>query len=138
MACHGAETFGPLVSVYGFSELDEAIAAANDTEYGLSASVWTRDGARGRAVAARLRAGTVCVNESFVPAWGSKDAPMGGMGSSGLGRRHGAEGLLKFTEAQTVAHQRLASVAPLGRMGAETFAKGMTLGLKALRHTGRR
>ncbi|MYS16012.1 aldehyde dehydrogenase family protein, partial [Streptomyces sp. SID4982] len=104
MTLYDHETFGPVVSVYPVRDDSEAIARANSTPYGLNASVWSRDGARGRAVAARLHAGTVNVNEAFAAAWGSVDAPMGGMGDSGLGRRHGAEGILKYTEAQTVAH----------------------------------
>jgi succinate-semialdehyde dehydrogenase/glutarate-semialdehyde dehydrogenase len=138
MRCSAEETFGPLVSVYRFADLEAAVRAANDTAYGLNASVWSSDPSAARAVAARLRAGTVCVNESFVPAWGSKDVPMGGVGASGIGRRHGAEGLLKYTEAQAVVRQRLHPVAPVGRMGYETFARGLTLGLKALRRTPRR
>jgi succinate-semialdehyde dehydrogenase / glutarate-semialdehyde dehydrogenase len=138
MRCHAEETFGPLAAVHRFGDLDDAIRTANDTPYGLNASVWTRDAAAGRAVAGRLRAGTVCVNDSFIPTWGSKDAPMGGMGDSGLGRRHGAEGLLKYTEAQTVAHQRLHPVAPVGPMGYATFAAALTLGLRVLRRTPRR
>lgn len=102
--CRG-ETFGPVVAVYRFSSDDEAVALANDTVYGLNASVWTSDLARGRAVAARLRAGTVNINEGYGSAYASYDAPMGGMKASGLGRRHGAEGLLRYTEAQTVASQ---------------------------------
>jgi hypothetical protein len=53
-----------------------------------------------------VRAGTVNINEGFAAAWASKRAPMGGMGASGLGRRHGDEGLLKYTEPQTIATQR--------------------------------
>ncbi|WP_113700675.1 succinic semialdehyde dehydrogenase [Nonomuraea lactucae] len=99
------ETFGPVVALHPFATDDEAVALANDTVYGLNASVWTSDLARGRALAGRVRAGTVNINEGYASAWGSYDAPMGGMKASGLGRRHGAEGLLRFTEAQTVASQ---------------------------------
>jgi aldehyde dehydrogenase (NAD+)/succinate-semialdehyde dehydrogenase/glutarate-semialdehyde dehydrogenase len=99
------ETFGPVVSIYRFGDLDEVVAKANDTVYGLNASVWTRDLAKGRALASRIKAGTVNINEGYGSAYASYDAPMGGMKASGLGRRHGAEGLLKYTEVQTVASQ---------------------------------
>ncbi|WP_336212990.1 succinic semialdehyde dehydrogenase [Nonomuraea sp. LPB2021202275-12-8] len=99
------ETFGPVVALYPFASDDEAVELANDTVYGLNASVWTSDLARGRALAARIRAGTVNINEGYGSAYASYDAPMGGMKASGLGRRHGAEGLLRYTESQTVASQ---------------------------------
>ena len=99
MACRDEETFGPVVSLYRVASDDEAVRLANDTEYGLNASVWTRDVRRGRAVAARIHAGTVNINEGYAATWGSVAAPMGGMKSSGLGRRHGREGLLKYTES---------------------------------------
>ncbi|MEV4243956.1 succinic semialdehyde dehydrogenase [Streptosporangium canum] len=99
------ETFGPVVSVYRFADEDEAVERANDTVYGLNASVWTRDLSRGRALASRIKAGTVNINEGYGSAYASYDAPMGGMKSSGLGRRHGAEGLLKYTEVQTISSQ---------------------------------
>lgn len=101
------ETFGPVVSIYGFSDLEEAIAAANDSHLGLNFSVWTRDTDRGVDIASRLEAGTVGVNDGYAATWSTYDAPMGGMKLSGTGRRHGAEGLLKYTESQTIAVQKI-------------------------------
>lgn len=138
MTLHAHETFGPVVSVYSYRDVDEAIALANSTPYGLNASVWTGNGARGRAVAARVHAGTVNVNEAFAAAWGSIDAPMGGMGDSGLGRRHGADGVLKYTEPQTVAHQRLQGFYPPARISPETWAGLLTGALRVMKAAGLR
>ncbi|GAA2215390.1 succinic semialdehyde dehydrogenase [Nonomuraea monospora] len=100
-----AETFGPVVALYPFSTEDEAVALANDTVYGLNASIWTSSPPRARRLAAGVRAGTVNINEGYASAYASYDAPMGGMKASGLGRRHGVEGLLRYTDAKTVASQ---------------------------------
>ncbi|MGW1463046.1 succinic semialdehyde dehydrogenase [Streptomyces sp. NPDC002308] len=127
------ETFGPVVSVYRFSDEDEAITLANATPYGLNASVWTTDARRGHRVAARLRTGTVNINEGYAPAYGSVQSPMGGMKDSGLGRRHGSEGILKYTEAQTVAQQRLIPLAPVFGMDDEKYAAFMSRSLKAMK-----
>jgi acyl-CoA reductase-like NAD-dependent aldehyde dehydrogenase len=109
------ETFGPVVAVYPVNSDEQAVALANDTVYGLNASVLTSDTYAGNKIAAQLKAGTVNINEGYAAAWGSVRAPMGGMGDSGLGRRHGAEGFLKYTEAQTIATQRaLGFGAPFG------------------------
>ncbi|MEU5213499.1 succinic semialdehyde dehydrogenase [Streptomyces sp. NPDC020742] len=133
MAVCTEETFGPVVSIYRFSDEDEAVALANATPYGLNSSVWTTDGRRGRAVAARLRTGTVNVNESYAAGYGSVQSPMGGMGDSGLGRRHGSEGILKYTEAQTVAHQRVMPLAPSFGMTDEAYARFMTGSLRVMK-----
>ncbi|WP_030609854.1 succinic semialdehyde dehydrogenase [Streptomyces sclerotialus] len=130
--CH-EETFGPVVSLYRFRDEDEAITLANATPYGLNSSVWTKDGRRGRKVAAQLNTGTVNVNESYAAGYGSVQSPMGGMGDSGLGRRHGSEGILKYTEAQTVAHQRVMPLAPSFGMDDEKYAAFMTRSLKAMK-----
>ncbi|GGY92577.1 succinic semialdehyde dehydrogenase [Streptomyces poonensis] len=133
MAVCNEETFGPVVSVYRVKDEDEAILLANATPYGLNASVWTKDGRRGRAVAARLRTGTVNVNEGYAAAYGSVQSPMGGMKDSGLGRRHGSEGILKYTEAQTVAHQRLLPMAPSLGMDDEKYAAFMSRSLRLMK-----
>ena len=83
-----------------------------------------------------MHAGTVNVNEAFAAAWGSIDAPMGGMGDSGLGRRHGADGILKYTEPQTIAHQRLQGFTPPARVSPENWATLLTRALKVLKSTG--
>ncbi|WP_371791001.1 succinic semialdehyde dehydrogenase [Streptomyces sp. NBC_01471] len=133
MAVCTEETFGPVVSVYRFKDDDEAVATANATPYGLNSSVWTRSGSRGHAVAARLRTGTVNINDGYAPAYGSVQSPMGGMKDSGLGRRHGSEGILKYTEAQTVAHQRIMPMAPSFGMDDEKYAAFMSRSLKAMK-----
>ena len=101
MSLYREETFGPAVAIYRFDDVEDAIQRANDSEYGLNASVWTRDLRRGLQIAQRIRCGTVNVNEAYVATWGAH-APMGGMKASGIGRRHGKEGFTKYTEEQTV------------------------------------
>ncbi|MFL6079808.1 MAG: succinic semialdehyde dehydrogenase [Ornithinibacter sp.] len=132
------ETFGPVVSVTEVHDEHEALRRANDTAYGLNASIWTRDVAKGRALAAQLQTGTVTVNETYAAAWGATRSPMGGVKDSGLGRRHGRDGIVKYTEAQTVAVQRLMGFAPPPSVPWETWARGFTVGLKAMKALGRR
>ncbi|MER7455115.1 succinic semialdehyde dehydrogenase [Nocardia beijingensis] len=138
MKLYDHETFGPVVSIYSYRDLDDAIARHNATQYGLNASVWTRDGAKGRAVAARLRAGTVNVNDAYAAAWGSIDSPMGGMGDSGVGRRHGADGLLKYTEPQTIAHQRVMGFDPPAGISYQEWTTTLAVFLKLLKRVGAR
>jgi succinate-semialdehyde dehydrogenase/glutarate-semialdehyde dehydrogenase len=133
MTLFAEETFGPVVALSTFAAEEEAITRANASCYGLNFSVWTRDAPRGRYVASRLQAGTVNVNEGYAATWGSVDAPMGGMKDSGLGRRHGAAGILKYTEPQTVSVQRLAPIAPPPMIGTRLWARGMTQALRLLR-----
>ncbi|KAA9156359.1 succinate-semialdehyde dehydrogenase (NADP(+)) [Amycolatopsis acidicola] len=110
------ETFGPVVSLTPFDTVDEAVAGANATDYGLSASVWGQNLSRARAVAARLEAGHVNVNDCAVLAYAGKDAPSGGLKASGMGVRNGDQGLLKFTEATNVATlKRQVLNAPVGK-----------------------
>ncbi len=132
------ETFGPVVSLYKATSDEEAIDRANDSEYGLNASVLTRDTKHGRKVAARLHAGTVNVNEGYSSAWGTTAAPMGGMGASGLGRRHGVEGLLKYTESQTVAVQRLMAMGPQLGLNDEKWSDFMITSLALMKKLGMR
>jgi len=127
------ETFGPVVSVSPFDSVEEAIERANDSRYGLNAAVWTSDAEVGREVAARIEAGTVNVNEAYAATWGSIDAPMGGFKESGLGRRHGAEGILKYTEAQTISVQRGMPIASPAGVGEKDFSELMTGALRLLR-----
>lgn len=133
MAAFADETFGPVVSLYRVDSEEEAIEKANDSDYGLNFSVWTSDPKHGRAVAARLQAGTVNVNEAYAAAWGSLDAPMGGMKASGLGRRHGEHGILKYTESQTIATERLLPVGAPTWLNPGRYARIMTTGLRALK-----
>lgn len=131
--CAAKETFGPVVSLYRVGSDAEAIAAANATPYGLSASVWSGSGRHGRAVAGLVEAGMVNVNEAIAAAFGSVAAPSGGMRDSGLGHRHGVEGLREFTHIRTIAHQRGIPLAPFGPLDRKRFRAAMTTGLEVMR-----
>ncbi len=138
MTVYGNETFGPVISVYRFHEETEAIALANEGNYGLNASVWTRDGKRGRAIAREIKAGTVNVNEGYAATFGSLEAPMGGMRESGLGRRQGAEGIHRYTEVQSVGTQRLHPLTQPWLLSNKQWAGVQTLNEKIMTITGRR
>jgi succinate-semialdehyde dehydrogenase / glutarate-semialdehyde dehydrogenase len=137
MRCHAHETIGPVVSLYRFGDEAEAVARANEGCYGLNASIYTRDGRRGRALAAQVKAGTVNVNEPFGASFASIDSPMGGVRDSGLGRRQGAEGVHRYTEPQTVATQRVLPIAPAMGLGDQAFTRVLTGALRVLKRTRR-
>src|SRR5215204_1194006 len=137
MACYAEETFGPVVSVYPVADADEAVARANDSEYGLNASVWTGDPERGRQVASKITCGTVNVNEGFAATFGSIDAPMGGMKHSGLGRRQGRDGISRFVDVQAVGTQRGLPIAPSHGMSGRQFASLLVMVVRAFRRLGR-
>jgi aldehyde dehydrogenase (NAD+) len=92
------EVFGPVLAVIPYQNDNEAVALANDTEYGLAGSVWTSDERRGLDIARQIRAGAVGVNYFEL----DRDAPFGGMKRSGIGREYGIEGLESYFELQSI------------------------------------
>ena len=101
MACMREETFGPTVPIMKVRDAEEAVRLANDTSYGLQASVWTKDAGKGERLARRIEAGSVTVNDAMVN-YVALELPMGGWKESGLGTRHGADGIRKYTKKQSV------------------------------------
>jgi acyl-CoA reductase-like NAD-dependent aldehyde dehydrogenase len=101
MRCMREETFGPTLPVMKIRDPDEAVRLANDGPYGLQASVWTRDVTRGEALARRIEAGVVCVNDADLN-YAALELPMGGWKASGLGSRHGADGIRKYCKRQSL------------------------------------
>ncbi len=108
MAIMREETFGPVIPIMKVADAEEALRLANDSPYGLTASIWTKDKERGQVLARRIEAGAVCVNDCLVN-FAITEAPMGGVKHSGIGRRHGAEGIRKFCQQRTVVVDRLAT-----------------------------
>jgi len=100
------ETFGPVLPIMPFDSDDDAVRLANDSEFALAASVWTRHPGRGEALARRIRAGTVMVND-VVSCFGISEAPHGGIKSSGIGRTHGRLGLEEMSWIQYLDSDRL-------------------------------
>jgi acyl-CoA reductase-like NAD-dependent aldehyde dehydrogenase len=100
------ETFGPVLTIVAVENAEEAVALANDSPFGLSASIWTRDVARGRLLASQIHAGTVMINDvgSY---FGIAEAPHGGRGSSGWGRTHSRIGLMEMVQVKYVDVDRL-------------------------------
>lgn len=127
------ETFGPLVSVLPFDGEDEAVALANATPYGLNASVFSRNVRHAREIGARIEAGTVNINEGYASAYASHDAPMGGRKESGMGRRHGSAGILKYTESQTISSQHVIGFDPSHGMSAGAHVKFLNSTLRVLK-----
>jgi acyl-CoA reductase-like NAD-dependent aldehyde dehydrogenase len=108
MECMREETFGPTLPIMRVADEAEAIARANDSEYGLSASVWTRDRERGERVASALNAGGVNINDMYINMF-QMPLPQGGWGSSGIGGRlGGAQGIRKFCREKAVVRARVA------------------------------
>jgi succinate-semialdehyde dehydrogenase/glutarate-semialdehyde dehydrogenase len=119
------ETFGPTLPIATFRTEEEAIRLANDSEFGLTASVWTSDYAKGRRVAQRIEAGSVCVNEVLYT-HGIGQTPWGGFKNSGRGRTHGREGLMELVQPQHIHVNRLAILPdawwmPYSSTAVETF-----------------
>jgi acyl-CoA reductase-like NAD-dependent aldehyde dehydrogenase len=106
MDCMREETFGPTLPIMKVADAEEAIRMANDSPYGLGASVFSKDVARGEAVARRIDAGAVCVNDALVN-YSALELPMGGVKSSGMGSRHGAGGIRKYAQQQSLLISRL-------------------------------
>jgi acyl-CoA reductase-like NAD-dependent aldehyde dehydrogenase len=107
MAAMREETFGPTLPIMKVKDADEAVRLANDSPFGLQASVWTKDAEKGERLARRVEAGTVTVNDAQVN-YVALELPMGGWKESGLGTRHGADGIRKYTKRQTLLVTRFA------------------------------
>ncbi len=99
------ETFGPVLPIMRVKDEQEALRLANDSIYGLNASVFTGDKSRGERLAAQVEAGITCVND-VIAGFGVTDAPSGGLKESGIGKRHGAEGIRRFCHQQVIVADR--------------------------------
>jgi acyl-CoA reductase-like NAD-dependent aldehyde dehydrogenase len=119
------ETFGPVLPVMAFDSDDEAVRLANDSEYGLAASVWTRDSARGERLARRIHAGTVMVND-VISCFGISEAPHGGVKASGVGRTHGRFGLEEMVRLKYLDTDRMPGIKKVWWYGyGPSFARQM-------------
>jgi acyl-CoA reductase-like NAD-dependent aldehyde dehydrogenase len=107
MTCMTEETFGPTLPIMKVGDVDEAVRLANDSPYGLAASVFSKDVAKGEAVARRIESGAVCVNDVMLN-YSALELPMGGWKASGLGSRHGANGIRKYCAQQSILVTRFA------------------------------
>jgi NAD-dependent aldehyde dehydrogenases len=129
------ETFGPVLPVMTFKSEEEAVRLANDSVFGLTASVWTKDVGRGRRIAEQIEAGTVTVNEVLYT-HGIAQTPWGGMKQSGIGRTHGRLGLLELVAPQHIHVNRITSFRDLWWFGYTPRATELFRGLARRFATG--
>ena len=115
--------------------MDEAVALANDTDYGLNASVWGSDLDRAVEVAQRIESGNVNVNDSLAAAYASKGTPSGGVKQSGVGARHGDQGLLKYTDVQNLAVLKKQVMGARPGQDYDAYVRQMLVSLKLMRKT---
>jgi len=127
------ETFGPVIALHPVPDDDAAIAEANRGRQGLSAGIFSRDIEGAEAMARRIRAGSVNINDGAALAAGTIEAPMGGRGESGLGRRHGSEGIVRFTDPQTIVASRIGPIGPPPGKPVESFVRMGNRQLRVLR-----
>jgi len=119
------ETFGPVLPIMAFDSEEQAIALANDSDYGLAASIWTRNRLRAEKIAARLHAGTIMINDT-VACFGISEAPHGGVKASGIGRTHGKFGLEEMVRIKYIDSDRLPGLKKIWWYGyGESFARQM-------------
>ncbi|MCW2794661.1 succinic semialdehyde dehydrogenase [Nocardioides sp.] len=132
------ETFGPVVALHKYHTVDEAVALANDTDYGLNASVWGGDLKAASEVGQRIESGNVNINDILATAFASKGTPSGGVKQSGVGARHGDQGLTKYTDVQNLAVLKKQVMGARPGQDYDKYVKSMLSGLKMMRKTGLR
>jgi acyl-CoA reductase-like NAD-dependent aldehyde dehydrogenase len=127
------ETFGPTVVVNPVDSLDEAVALANSSRYGLAASIFSKDRGRSLALARRLRTGAASIN-SVLGFAGVPSLPFGGVGDSGFGRVHGADGLREFSRAQSVTWRRFGAPVDVMSLGRDPAVLDRAVRIFRMRH----
>ena len=127
------ETFGPVTTIYTYRSVDEAVQAANDTDYGLNASIWGTDLEAAEAVGRRIEAGNININDSLAASYASKASPSGGVKNSGVGARHGDAGMLKYTDPINVAVLKKQVLTSPPDVNFEANVKQTLMSLKAMR-----
>ncbi|GAA1926583.1 succinic semialdehyde dehydrogenase [Nocardioides marmoribigeumensis] len=134
---HGVqETFGPVTSIHTYDDLDHAVELANDTDYGLNASVWGTDLEAAEALGRRIEAGNININDSLAASYASKASPSGGIKQSGVGGRHGDAGMLKYTDPINVAVLKKQVLTPDPSVDYAKYAKQTVTSLRAMRKLG--
>jgi succinate-semialdehyde dehydrogenase/glutarate-semialdehyde dehydrogenase len=123
------EIFGPVVAVAPVDNDEDALRIANDSPYGLTGSIWSRDRKAARALAGRMHAGAITINDHLM-SHGLTETPWGGFGDSGLGRTHGEQGLLEMVRTQVVVDDILPGVAKA--IWWHPYSERLYLGLRAL------